>query len=161
MNLAKKQSGFTLIELMIVVAIIGILTAIAVPAYNDYLIRSRITHATSGLAERRARMEQFFQDNHVFYAAAVAAAPPAPAIAELRSPACPAATDSTTSTHFDFTCTADANTYTLTATGKVSMSGFTYTIDQANNRTSTLTGAPSGWAAPLTNCWITSKGGAC
>lgn len=155
MNRAKKQSGFTLIELMIVVAIIGILAAIAIPAYSDYLIRSRITHATSGLAERRTRMEQFFQDNHVFYTAASGGNP------EVRSPACPATADSTTSTYFDFSCVADANTYTLTATGKGQMAGFDYTINQTNTRTSALASVPSGWAGTSATCWITNKGGTC
>ena len=151
----KRQAGFTLIEVMIVVIIIGILTAIAVPSYTDYLVRSRITQATSGLAERRTRMEQFFQDNHTYYSAAAGAVP------ELNSPAC--TTDNTSSKHFGFTCAKDATSYTLTATGTGAMLGFVYTIDQANAKTTTIDAskAPSGWGSAQVACWVTSKGGGC
>jgi type IV pilus assembly protein PilE len=143
----NRQTGFTLIEIMIVVVIIGILTAIAVPSYTDYLIRSRITQATSGLAERRTRMEQYFQDNHFYFQAD----PP------LSGPAC--ATDTTASTYFNFSCpTLTATAYTLTATGKSSMTGFTYTVTEANVRATPAVAA--GWTTSTT-CWVTSKGGGC
>jgi len=57
----KKQRGFTIIELMIAVAIIAILAAIALPAYNDYIQRGKLTEAFTGLADFRVRMEQFYQ----------------------------------------------------------------------------------------------------
>ncbi|MEO1246503.1 MAG: pilin [Pseudomonadota bacterium] len=56
------QKGFTLIELMIVVAIIGILAAIAIPAYQDYTIRAQVSEGLSLAGGAKATMSEVFQD---------------------------------------------------------------------------------------------------
>ncbi len=56
----KTQKGFTLIELMIVVAIIGILAAVAIPAYSDYLKRSQVAEALGLLAGLKTPTEEWF-----------------------------------------------------------------------------------------------------
>lgn len=144
----KQQNGFTLIELMVVVVIIGILAAVAVPAYQDYVTRGKIADATSLLANKRVQMEQYFQDNRTYVTGA-------------NGSACD--NDTVSSQNFDFSCPAAATqtTYTLRALGKNGMTGFTYTINESNVKQTTA--APTGWAATTmpTTCWITKKGGVC
>jgi type IV pilus assembly protein PilE len=140
-----QHKGFTLIEIMIVVAIIGILMAIAIPAYGNYVKRAKITEAVSALSDMRVKLEQHFQDNRTYVGACGSAG-----VAALPAP----------SKSFNFTCpTLTATTYGVTATGKASanMGGFVYTIDHANVRASTITGV-SGWNSNAT-CWVLGPGG--
>ena len=58
-----KQSGFTLIELMIVVTIIGVLASIAVPVYRDYTIRTRVSEVASIFASVKTEVALFFSEN--------------------------------------------------------------------------------------------------
>jgi len=127
--------GFTLIELMIVVVIVAILAAVALPAYQDYVRRGIIQEGTAALAQGRVTMEQWFQDNRTYVGAS-----------------CPGNTK-----YFAFTgCdTATATTFTITATGSGSVSGFIYTINQNNVRASTTPWGNS------TSCWVSRKGGQC
>ena len=138
----KTQHGFTLLELMIVVAVVGILTMVALPSYKDYVTKGKIPEATANLATKRVQMEQFFQDNRTYAGATACIA------------------DASTSQNFDFSCSPapTATTYTLQAVGKGSMAGFTYTINESNTKATTA--APAGWGTAPT-CWVTKKGGAC
>ena len=146
-----RSAGMTLIELLIVLVIIGILAAFAVPSYSKYVQRARVVEVTGDLGQGRVTFEQYYLDNRSYNGAT-----------------CPTATNGT---YFTIACTVtqDANsnpatysTYTLTATGKGTMAGFIYTVDQTNSRTTqgpfVSTSIYSSGTAP---CWIFRKGDSC
>jgi type IV pilus assembly protein PilA len=62
----KAQQGFTLIELMIVVAIIGILAAIAIPAYQDYIIRAKVTELATAADACKTSVSEYYQSQNAF-----------------------------------------------------------------------------------------------
>ena len=139
------NKGFTLIELMVTVAIVAMLVAIAYPSYRNYVIRGQLTNATNGLSAVSANMERYFQDNRTYLAA------------NGYTPPCQTAATYGT---FTVSCptTLTATTYQLQAVGSGNTAGFTFFIDQQSNQSSTVAPpAPSGW----TNCttsWETKAG---
>lgn len=137
----RMQRGFTLIEVMITVAIVGILAAVALPAYSDYVTRGRLSEAFVALGGAQPAAEQFWSNKRSY---------------ELfnEAKAFPKASDNFTYALSD----ASASAYTITATGIGKMSGFVYTVNQDGTRATSA--SPTGWGTS-TSCWVDHKGGAC
>jgi type IV pilus assembly protein PilE len=130
--------GFTLIEVLIVVAIVAILASVAMPAYTAYLQRARVPAGLDALQSYFTRMEQRFQDSGTYAvttggATVCAIAPP------------------TGVQNYTISCTltGGGTGYTATATGTGNLTGYEYTINSAGTRVTTA--HPKG--APAGNCW--------
>ncbi len=152
----KSASGFTLLEVLITVAIVGILAAIALPSYSEYITRSKIIEATSKLGDLRTDMERFFMDNRTYASGGNCGIDNG---ASTRIPLY----NSDPGRNFQLSCAVVAVPpgYTITATGLAAkgMSGFVYTIDQLNRKATT--GVGTGWTGAGTNCFVVRKDGSC
>ncbi|QRF60962.1 prepilin-type N-terminal cleavage/methylation domain-containing protein [Variovorax paradoxus] len=146
------RRGFTLIEVMITVAIVAILAAIALPSYRDYVLRGRLVDATNGLSVLRADMERYFQDNRTYLDSG-----------SLKAPCTATETRTNKIGTFQLSCTTDpvttATAYRLQAVGSGATNGFTFTLDQQGNKSTTISGV-SGWSG-CTSDWVTKRGGGC
>ncbi len=138
-----KSKGFTLIELMVVVAVVAILSAIGFPAYTDYILRTQVAEATSSLSGLQVKMEQYYQDNRT-YIGSCADDSVAPIPRGLK--------------YFDITCeiTPTGDGFVLNANGKDGK--FIFQVDEANNMATQS--VPSGWVN-TSNCWVGKSNGEC
>ncbi len=142
----RRIQGFTLIELMIVVVVIGILATFVYPSYSDYVVRSKLSEPRAKLAEMRTRLEQYYQDRRTYLGACVAGTvAPLPADGQYFTYSCP---------------TLLADSYVVRADGVEAQgtAGFQFEIDQSNTRSTPA--APSGWATSA-SCWVRDRGGSC
>jgi prepilin-type N-terminal cleavage/methylation domain-containing protein len=145
----RPSQGFTLIELMITVAIIAILAAIAYPSYRNYVIRGQLVDATTGLSSARANMERYFQDNRTYASVSATINPPCNATPY-------------TSGTFTIKCTLNSATqFTAQAQGTAGdLQGFTFTVNELDVQQTTVTTPPAPAAFQSCNtAWVTKTGG--
>jgi type IV pilus assembly protein PilE len=134
--------GFTLVELLIVVAIVGILASIAVPGYQDYVRRAQVQEAIASLADLRTRLEQYYQDNRSYADTSGNCGLSMPAGLDLR---------------FAYSCVIgnSGQSYLLTATGAGLVRGLIYSVDQQGTRQTSCTACV--WNFSLSQTWVTRR----
>jgi type IV pilus assembly protein PilE len=147
---SRNLSGFTLIEVMITVAVIGILAALVFPNYTAYIQRSKIVDGLTKMGDFRSQMEKYFLDNRIY-----------PTVTGGNTCGAFPLLVVTTADKFTISCRTPTDiTYIITAQGNAAdgMGQFTYTVDQANVKTTV--NAPPGWIKTA-GCWVVRKDGYC
>ncbi len=155
----QRQSGFTLIELMITMAIIAVLAGIALPNYNAYITRGKLQEATSNLLAMRVKMEQYYQDNRMYVSPGGGVPAPCAAGSSVPLP--------TGLRYFAITCLPQGaplpDTYIIRADGTDSaLVGLQLEINEANQRWTRT--APASWnisASLPKQCWVSKPNGDC
>jgi type IV pilus assembly protein PilE len=159
----QHKKGFTLLELMITVVVIAILAGIALPSYNDYVLRSKFAEATGNLADLRVKMEQYYADNRR-YSSDVGGA-----TCGIPGGNTPTASDAR---YFTYQCTPGglnglgAQQFVLQADGVPAqgLGGLSFTVDHANTKATAVVGgsdiASKGYAANA-GCWVRKKPSDC
>jgi type IV pilus assembly protein PilE len=158
----QHKKGFTLVELLITVAVIGILAGIALPSYSDYVTRSKFAEATGNLADLRVKMEQYYADNRRYSTTA------AGGICGIPGGNAPTASDAR---YFTYVCASTApngigdQQFVLTATGVPAqgLNGISFTVNHANTKATVVAGgtemASKGYAGAA--CWVRKKPSNC
>lgn len=131
----RKSRGFSLVELMTVVLIIGVLAAIAMPQYDEYVLKGRLSEGMSLLSELQIRQEQYYQDNRTYMNGMA----PRAAGTVFTATSCVTANSGQT-----YVCTADAPGIS-----------YRYTVTEAGAKT---TRKPD---TSTVNCWLKSSTGTC
>jgi type IV pilus assembly protein PilE len=158
----RHANGFTLLELMIAVIVVAILASIALPSYNDYVLRSRFTEATGNLADMRVKMEQAYMDNRRYSTDA------AGGVCGIPGGNTPNAADAR---YFTYQC-ASTNPngmgdqqYVITAQGVAAqgLTGISFTVNQANAKATVVDAGSEmekrGYGGA--NCWVRKKPADC
>lgn len=141
-----RSRGFTLIELVIAMAVIALLAAVAFPSYTAHVRRGKIAVALGELSAVRVKLEQYYQDNRSYGTTASTCPVPMP-----------------TAPGFAFSCawggTSSAQSFLVTASGDAAqgMGGYSYTVNETDQqKTVQFDGATVNAA-----CWMQKQGQAC
>lgn len=157
-----QNMGFTLIEMMVTVAILAIVASFAVPSYQEYIIRGKLTEATANLADLRVKLEQYYQDNRNY-------GPTNGRCGDTNNDGdgndAGEIPDLPNQRYFAIACTVAVGQqgYTASATsvanqGLGTAASYRYTLNEANLRQTT---AFSGATGLPKNCWISKKAASC